>query len=457
MKSAEVTVPLPEAVTGAVTELARRLRSGGLGVSTSEVLDATRALAAVNQSRRTSVYTALKTALVKDLSHDVLFRRSFDAVFPMLRRAQPEGDVAEVVGGAMSDDDARDGVVRALRDGDDEKIDLALDKALDRFSRVHAGDGRTAGQHTQQVLRRMNVGHLYQRYLEAADAGTELERAVEQAEARSALEQMGRRLEDLMAGRIRETTGADLQAAEDLEDRSLLKAGPDELLAMRQAVRPLARRLAARLGNKRRRGTSTLDMRRTIRASMGTGGLPVNPVLRRRRPTKPDLVVLCDVSGSTAQFAPFTLTMLHAVHQEFRRVRSFVFIDGIVEITDLLETSPGVLDPHHLLARRGLVARDGRSDYALALGAFLDTWGDSVTPKTTVIIAGDARSHDRAPATRQVAELGHRARRLYWLNPEPFHEWDAVDSRASEYADRCTAAFEVSTIRDLMTAVTQIV
>ncbi|HYZ00405.1 MAG TPA: hypothetical protein VFA92_02815, partial [Candidatus Binatia bacterium] len=256
-------VPLPEAVTGTVAELARRLRSGGLGVSTSEVLDATRVLAAVDQSRRDSVYVALKSALVKDLSHDVLFRRSFDAVFPALRRSRPEADGAEAVGGGLSDDDALDDVVRALRDGEEDRLDLALDEALNRFSRDRGGDGRTAGQHTRQVLRRMDIGRLYRRYLEGAGGDTEFERAVERAEARAALEQMERRIEDLMAGRIRETTGVDFQAKEDLEDRSLLKAGPDELLAMRQAIRPLVRRLAARLGNKRRRGTASLDMRRT--------------------------------------------------------------------------------------------------------------------------------------------------------------------------------------------------
>jgi uncharacterized protein with von Willebrand factor type A (vWA) domain len=180
-------------------------------------------------------------------------------------------------------------------------------------------------------------------------------------------------------------------------------------------------------------------------------------VLRRRRPTKPDLVVLCDVSGSTAQFAPFTLTLLHAVHQEFNRVRSFVFIDGVVEITDILASSPGVLDPAALLSRQGLVAKDGRSDYQRAFATFLDRWGDAVTARSTVIVAGDARSHDRLPATREVAELGHRARRLYWLNPESRAEWNTLDSRVGEYGNHCTDTFEVATIRDLISAVTQIV
>jgi len=190
---------------------------------------------------------------------------------------------------------------------------------------------------------------------------------------------------------------------------------------------------------------------------MGFGGVPVAPVLRRRRPTKPDLVVLCDVSGSTAQFAPFTLTLLHALHDEFRRVRSFVFVDGIVEITGQMETSPGVIDPHHLLGDRGLIAHDGRSDYARAMTTFLATWGSAVTAKTTVIVAGDARSHDREPATSVVAELSRRARRLYWLNPEPKAEWDTLDSRATEYATHCTDAFEVSTIRQLTAAVAQLI
>jgi uncharacterized protein len=155
------------------------------------------------------------------------------------------------------------------------------------------------------------------------------------------------------------------------------------------------------------------------------------------------------VSGSTAQFAPFTLALLHAVHQEFRRVRSWVFVDGIVEITGLLQDAPGVLDPRHLLDRRGLLARDGRSDYTLAFGRFLDQWPDAVGPQTTVIVAGDARSHDRIPALPQVRELARLSRRLYWLDPEPRADWGTADSAMRLYAPHCTGVFEVSTLRQL--------
>jgi uncharacterized protein with von Willebrand factor type A (vWA) domain len=442
-----------------VVALASRLRAGGVPVSTGEVLDAMASLLHSDLTSRSRVRAALRATLVKDAGHDVLFRRSFDAVLPPVRPDR-RGTAPSTAGGeAAADEEERllESVVRALREDDTEHVEHALDEAITRFSGDH-DDGRSAGHHAQRVLRRMNVPDLYRRYLEAddADAG-DFDRGVGAAEARAAMQQLSRRLTDVLSGRMREGEGVAAQQLEDLQDRPLLRAGADELVAMRMAMRPLARHLAARLGALRRRGGSGVDMRRTIRASMGYGGVPVVPVPRRRRPTKPDLVVLCDVSGSTAQFAPFTLTLLHALHHEFRRVRSFVFVDGIVEITELMETSPGVVDPHHLLGRPGLIAGDGRSDYARAMTTFLATWGSAVTAKTTVIVAGDARSHDREPATAVVAELHHLARRLYWLNPEPTLDWDTLDSRATEYANHCTDAFEVSTIRQLTAAVARIV
>jgi uncharacterized protein len=449
------TVDPIESAGAVVGEIVTRLRRGGLPVSTGEALDAVAALGVVDLGRRRDVRVALRATLVKDTSREILFDRAFDAVLPRMRR--PRGD-QQTAGQASSPDGANvgDGILSAMREGDEDALDAALEDAIDEFSGV-GEDSRSAGHHTQRALRRLNVAELYRRYLESAGADTELDRAVTAAEAQVAIEQMKRRLQTLVSGRVRESEGPSKQQIEDPEDRPLLEAGPDELAAMRVAMRPLARRLATRLNNRRRRGTAGLDMRRTIRASMGTGGVPVNPVMRRKRPTKPDLVVMCDVSGSTAQFAPFSLTLLHAIHQEFRRVRSFVFIDGVVEVTDVLEKSPGVLDPHHLLGHRGLVVQDGRSDYHRAFTTFLDRWGSSVTAKTTVIVAGDTRSHRREAATPQVAELHHRARRLYWLNPEPRHLWDHVDSMATEYGNLCTQTFEVSTIRQLIGAVTEIV
>ncbi|MFZ4486442.1 MAG: VWA domain-containing protein, partial [Candidatus Nanopelagicales bacterium] len=301
------TTPLLQAVPAAVISLVGRLRRAGLAVSTSEALDAASAVAAVGFGSRSGLRCALKATLVKDSTHDVVFERSFDATFPRAARPRAEAGQGPRAG---SDDEMLEDLAAALRDGDAEQVDALLEEAIDR----HGGsqdDGRSAGHHAQRALRRMNIPNLYRRYLDQAEGESGFNRALDAAEAAAAMEQMKRRMQDLVSGRMREAdAGASMQQLEDPEDRLLLRAGADELVAMRQAMRPLARRLATRLGNRRRRGTSGLDMRRTIRSSMGTGGVPVQPVLRRRRPTKPDLIVLCDVSGSTAQFAPFTLTLL---------------------------------------------------------------------------------------------------------------------------------------------------
>jgi uncharacterized protein with von Willebrand factor type A (vWA) domain len=429
-------------------DLVRRLRAGGLPVSTGETIDAARALAEVNVADRSEVRAALRASLVKDPTHDDVFERAFDVLF-RLPRDEPRRPTGHI-------DPPREGLAEAMIGGDDSAVARLLGDAVQRWAGTV--DGRSVEHHTQRVLRRMDLARLYRQVLQRDPDADALDRAVNVAEAEMRIEEIRRRIQELVAAHLGEQAGDQPGPPPDsLGQTPLLRAGPDELTALRSAVRPLAKRLATRLRRQaQRRGRGTLDMRRTLRRSIGSGGVPLDIVLRRRRPTKPELVVLCDVSGSTAQFAPFTLALLHAVHEEFRRVRSFVFVDGIVEITDLLEAAPGVLDPRHLLDRRGLMARDGRSDYTLAFGRFLGTWPHAVGPHTTVIIAGDARSHDRPAALPQLTELARLSRRLYWLDPEPRAEWNTADSAMPLYAPYCTAVFEVSTLRQLADCVAAI-
>jgi hypothetical protein len=446
----EYNVPAaPSTVAGAVIALAGGLRAAGVPVSTGETIDAVAALAEVDVASRDVVRAALRAALLKDDAHDGVFDRLFGVLFPRPRaeRQPPAGS-----GGSH---DPRQALTEALRGGDGDGVAAALEDAVQRW----AGIDETAGtdrHHLQRVLRRLDLARVLHRLMRSEEERGALERQLDIAAANAQLEEVLRLLEQLVRERMPDADRGARSPHGDLQDLPVLRAAPDELAALRTAVRPLARRIATRLGRRRRRGRGHLDMRRTIRDSMSSGGVPLTPRMRRRHPTKPDLVVLCDVSGSVAQFAPFTLSLLHALHGEFRRVRSWVFIDGIVEVTDFLESAPGVIDAHHLLGRRGLVADDGRSDYRLAFAEFLRRWPDAVTGKTTVLVVGDARAHDRLPALAETAQLHRLARRLYWFNPEPRHEWDTADSAMSGYAARATAVFEVSSLRQLGDAVTAI-
>jgi uncharacterized protein with von Willebrand factor type A (vWA) domain len=458
-----------------VVRFASALRGEGASVSTGETIDAIHALRSIDLADRPIVRAALRSTLMKGEAYEATFGQLFDAYFPRLRASSSghrhrddSAGLAELLGEAVGQhaptsanpdpaelDDAafRDALARALREGaDDVTVDLAS-SALDRWAGI--GDNpSTPRHHTERVLRRLDLDALFRAMLAGQAEKAEFDRRVDRAEALAGLASLRALLEELAAARL---PGAqrlsvherDRRRRPDIEDVPILKATRDELIALRAAVRPLARRLATRLGRRHRKGRGRLDMRRTIRRSISTGGVPLDPAIRRRIPTRPDLVVLCDVSGSVATFVPFMLSLLHALHDEFPRVRSWVFVDGISEITEILQRSPGVLDPRHLLGRRGLIAADGRSDYARALGTFVATWPDAVTPRTTVLVVGDARSHDRRPAVDELAELRRLSRRLYWFNPEPRREWDDDDSRISLYGTKCSGVFEVSTLAQL--------
>ena len=233
-------------------------------------------------------------------------------------------------------------------------------------------------------------------------------------------------------------------------DEEFLRAGPAELEAMRAIVRPLARRLAAAARRRRRISRSgKLDVRRTMRRAIAVGGVPLDPAWRRRRRSRPRLLVLCDVSGSVSEFAKFTLSLLNALHAELPRLRSFVFADGVAEVTDLVESASGVIDARLLLSRPGVVRRDGHSDYGAVLHQFLEQNGGELSRDCVVIICGDARANYRAERADLLRALRHRVRAVHWLNPEPAADWDTGDSRMSAYATYCDSVTEVRTLRQL--------
>lgn len=451
-----------------VVRMASAMRAASVPVSTEDTVDATRALGLIDLADRAVVRRLLRCTLQKSSAHAQAFDRTFDAVFLGPRRSADQPDVApagaERWAGPASE--LVEDLASALRDEDADRLELSAAEAVQRWSGVNEAS-LSAGHHTNRVLRALDLDQVLKSLLRQGSVENESDEVVGSngVEARSQV----LRLRELIDRLVREEIARHGSVLPDvrpeereragsgaLEDRPFLLADPDELAAIQAAVRPLARRIAARLNRRRRRHGRDLDMRATLRQSMSSGGAPVNPVLRRRTPHRPELVVLCDVSGSMATFAPFALRLLHALQREFAHTRSWVFVDGIVEVTEILRQSSGHLDPDQLLRNRGLVSGDGRSNYARALRRFLDDDSAAVADRTTVLVVGDARSHGREPATAELGELARVARRLYWLNPEPRAEWDTDDSTIGAYERRCSRVFEVATLRQLENCVATI-
>jgi uncharacterized protein with von Willebrand factor type A (vWA) domain len=235
------------------------------------------------------------------------------------------------------------------------------------------------------------------------------------------------------------------------EDVDFMHASRDEMLALRKALAPLTRKLAARLARKRRHGRKgPLDFRNTMRHSLSTGGVPVDPKFKYPRPSKPELMVVADNSGSVAAFARFTLHLVYAISNQFSKVRAFVFIDGIDEVTDYFKGVEDITEAvHRVNTEADVVWVDGHSDYGHAFEVFYERYGRDVGPKTTVLLLGDARNNYHAAASWVIKELRHKARHVYWLNPEPKSYWNTGDSIVGEYGTHTDGVYECRNLRQL--------
>src|SRR5438270_487350 len=191
-----------------------------------------------------------------------------------------------------------------------------------------------------------------------------------------------------------------------------LRAQQADLAELRRTIAPLARRLAVRLSARRRHGREgRLDFRKTVRASLGTGGVPVVTHHRPRKVHKPELVVLCAVSGSVAGFSHFTLMLTQALREHFTGVRAFAFVDSTDEVTRFFRPGADVADAVARIGREAdVVAFDGHSDYGNAFEVFAERWPSALRPKSSLLVLGDGRTNYRRPGVPVLADMVKRAR-----------------------------------------------
>jgi hypothetical protein len=274
-------------------------------------------------------------------------------------------------------------------------------------------------------------------------------------EARARVELLKAEIEREIRERLVEDRGAEALAKSVRkplpEDLDVMHANRDEMAQLERALRPLSRKLAVRLARRRRRRhRGPVDLRHTVRRSLSTGGVPIDLRFKPPRPAKPEIYVIADISGSVASFARFTLHLVHAISSQFSKVRSFVFVDGLDEVSRLFE---GVDDPSAAVARinaeADVIAFDGHSDYGRAFLTFHEKFADQITKRSTVLILGDARNNYHQAHAEVIADLKYRAKAIYWLNPEPTSYWNSGDSIVNQYAPYCDRVIECRTLRQL--------
>lgn len=442
------------------------LRAVGIPVSMVEAIDAVEVLRHIDLSDRVGVQEGLAATLVKAARHRPAFDLAFEVYFGLMAApidqsaddeidAQDQGAQGGGAGGGSDGDDPSDlieALFSAMRDGDRDGMLRNVRSAVTRLAGIEPGRPVGGRYYLYRVMRRLDVDGLRAR-LEAGTEGLEgrLDKEVVDAQVDELTTEIRREItRRLVVDRGAETVAKTLRQPL-VEDLDLTHATREELAQIERVIQPLARKLASRLAQRRRRGRDgRLDVRTTIRRSLSHGGVMLDPRFKPPRRSKPELVVICDVSGSMATFARFTMQLVYAIGHQFSKVRSFAFIDALDEVTDYF--TPGV-EFYDALLRMGreahLVWQDGHSDYGHSIENFYDNHRREITPRTTLIVTGDARNNYRPSGVEMFVEMAAAARRTYWLNPEPRRYWDTGDSIMSTYASHCDGVYEVHTLRQL--------
>lgn len=456
-------------ITGFIDEL----REAGVPVSMVEAIDAMKAVEAIDLSRKTALRETLRATLVKNLRHERAFDTAFDIYFSNVpdprddtqeasqlpdgpgRSGSSEGGTGE---GEMDEGELFKALLNALSGMDEEGLRRGVRDAVDRLAGMEPGRPVGGTYYLYRTLRRLDMNEMERQLRETLSGGeeelSEFDDRLLREEIESLIEHLREEIQDeirrrLVADRGREAVARTLRRPL-IEDVDLMHATSSDLAEMEAAIGPLTRKLAARLARRRKRRTGRLDFRRTVRKSLATGGVPADPQFKHPRPHRPEVWLLCDISGSMATFSRFTLQFTHAMSTHFARLRSFAFIDTIDEVTEFF--GPGV-DFGSAVARitteAEVVWLDGHSDYGNSLETFHNRYESQLTPRTTVIITGDARNNYRPARDGVLADVARSSRALVWLNPEPTAYWDTGDSAMSYYARHCTSVHEVRTLRQL--------
>ncbi len=441
----------PPGIAARLLEFAEALRAEGMAVGTSELLDAFAVLGEIAWEDRADFREGLAATLAKSQEDRRIFELIFERFFFRAPEAEavrrgvreaPEGEGAE--GAESLDLEAlRDAIAQAIRDGDEGAMRDLARLAIAAFGRQGEGSG-VIGVDVQRIRRTLGLRS-------EPRPMTEPQRGEEIGLPPEGIREFEAHLRRELERALIERTQA-LPPARPLNelDRALPSGPLQDLAAVHRVVAQLKRRLATQGHETRgRKRHAHVDVRRTMRASLQTGGVPVELKFRPRRPRRPELYVLCDVSTSVTSASVFFLSVLHALHDSFRKMRSFVFVERISEVTDVFERERNFKAVSEAIGRdAGVADVSGYTDYGRVWTEFLSMVADDLHPRATVIVLGDARTNGRDPRADIFARIVERAGRTFWLNPEPRLYWNYGDSVIAAYERHCTA-FECWTTNQL--------
>jgi uncharacterized protein with von Willebrand factor type A (vWA) domain len=464
-----------------LVEFANLLRENGVRVSLAETLDAFSASEITGLGEREAFRAALRATMVKRANELPVFEELFDVYFSGL------GEIIKQASKAVQD---------ALSMSDQE-----FQKFLEQVEEMLKKEGKKLSELAKQLLQN-NSGAMEKRLREAARAARlkGIERTIEEnyfaralarelgldrieaeiKELRDQLEKMDlgpamkakmeeylerrlKALEDIIRRYVRmEREKRDIRQREDqrmnqIAEKSFYYLSEDELKKMQEAVQRLAQRLKNVIAIRRKRAKKgRFDIKRTLRHNLEYGGVPFKLRFERRRKERPQVVILCDVSDSVRNASRFMLQFVYSLQDLYSRVRSFIFVSDIGEVTEHFRSND-IKEALDVALKGDIINVYAHSNFGHAFRSFVSDHIGAINKRTTVIVLGDARNNYNLPHDWCLRDIRQRAKRVIWLNPEARNTWGFGDSEMERYQVYCDMVEECRNLNQLYRVVDRLV
>ena len=464
-----------------ILEFGALLRHHGLRLSTAETLDALQALEGTGLGSRELVRDVLRATMVKrstDLAtFDELFELFFSGLGQAIKEIGEEGaqqlaesakdyqDLLDQLKDLLEQNDVElSDVAKALMEHDDGSLEQKIREAMEQ-AKGAGGEGRT---------REGRLGHALGKEMGLSDIARELGQLSEELEAMGLDPETAAKVRELIRQRLADLADMMKKAAKletsreqqrpgdptrlgDIGEKSFYYLSEEEIRRMKEAVTRLAQRLKNVVSIKRSRAKrGTFDLQRTLRHNTQFGGVPFDVHFDRKKKHKPQIVVLCDVSDSVRNVSRFMLQFVYSLQDLYSKVRSFIFVADIGEVTRLFEDLE-INDAVDQALRGDVINVFAHSDFGRAFKSFHGDYLSIINRRTTVIVLGDARNNYNLPHEWVVKDIQQRAKQVLWLNPESQNTWGFGDSEMDRYAPFCDFVEECRNLNQLYRVIDRLV
>lgn len=464
-----------------IVEFVALLRHNGLRASVAENLDAFRAIAQMGLGDRDVLKDTLRATIVKRAVDAPLYDELFDLYFSGLGEAVKAASAATA--GAMQLDPAEfqkllDSLAEILAQLDIDLSDLAQyllsdnTGQLQKLLREAAESAQLAN--IQRSFQEGRYGHSMAQALGLGGLAEELDRVKDQIGSTAIDPQLLEQLRQLIDQRLKDLTdmikrsvrlelekrdhsARENQRMQNLAEKSFYYLTEEEIRRMKEAVAKLAQRLKNIVAIRRRKGKKgKFDVKATLRTNLQYGGVPFKIQFDRRLREKPQIVVLCDVSDSVRNVSRFMLQFVYSLQDLYSRVRSFIFVSDLGEVTQLFEERE-INEAIEEALTGNLINVFAHSDFGRAFRTFHRDYIAAVNNKTTVLVLGDARNNYNVPHEWVLKEVRQRAKQVIWLNPENRLTWGFGDSEMDRYLPHCDMVEECRNLKQLYAVIDHLV